>query len=171
MNRQTAITVGMAAITTLSATLVGTAANAATMDCSGSKKSKAQPTPEVIRPGDRPDHDLKLSIRNHTISSRDPDFDGSQQTAYSLEDVYGGSGPIVGYFMYTLTSGEKLWAKFDSITELTRPGSNWEVNYQGTFRFIGGTGKYAAIRGGGHYRGKVTAERGFEETSTCSAEY
>ena len=171
MNRHTAVKLGMAAITTLSAAIVGAAANAATMDCSGTKQSKGQPAPEVIRPGDRPDHELRLSIRNHRISGKDADFDESEQTAYSLEDVYGGSGPIVGYFMYTLKSGEKLWAKFDSITEMTRPGSDWEFNYQGTFRLIGGTGRYAAIRGGGHYRGKVTPERGFEETSVCSADY
>lgn len=171
MNRHKAVTLGMAAITTLSAAMVGAAANAATMDCSGTKTSKGQPAPEVIRPGDRPDHELRLSIRNHRISSQDADFDESEQTAFSLEDVYAGSGPIVGYFMYTLKSGEKLWAKFDSITERTRTGANWEFNYQGTFRFVGGTGRYAAIRGGGHYRGKVTAEHGFEETSACSAEY
>jgi hypothetical protein len=45
------------------------------------------------------------------------------------------------------------------------------VTYQRVFRCVGGTGKYADIRGGGHYRGKVTPTAGFEEAFVCSAEY
>jgi hypothetical protein len=47
----------------------------------------------------------------------------------------------------------------------------WETTYQGVFRFISGTGRYAGIRGGGHYQGTVTQSAGFKETSVCSAVY
>lgn len=142
------------------------------MDCSGTKRSKASPYSEVIEPGDRPDHALKQAIRVHTISSKDPDFDGSEQTVYAHEDNYANAGTSVGYFMYTLKNGEKIWAKFDSVffTTPTAQGS-WEVTYQGVFRFIAGTGKYSGIRGGGSYKGKVTPPAGFEESSICTAWY
>ena len=40
----------------------------------------------------------------------------------------------------------------------------------GVYRFIAGTGKYKAIRGGGYYQGIVTPA-GPSEKSVCEAEY
>jgi hypothetical protein len=72
----------------------------------------------------------------------------------------------------SLKSGEKIWAKFDSIYSTARMGKpDWEATYQGVFHFISGTGKYAGIRGGGHYEGTVTQSAGFNEASVCSAVY
>jgi len=144
---------------------------AAALDCSGTKKSKEKPYTEVIRPGDRPDHEMIQAIRTHLISSKDTDFDGSEQTVYAHQDAYAGSGTSVGYFLYTLKSGEKIWAKFDSVYSTTSTAGSWEVTYQGVFHFVGGTGKYSGIRGGGHYEGKVTPTVGFEESFACSAQY
>ena len=144
---------------------------AAAIDCSGTKVSKAAPFSETIRPGDRADHKMMLAIRTHEISSKDPDFDGSEQTVYALQDEYGHAGTQSGYFMYTLKSGEKIWAKFDSVDSMTGTRDSWEFTYQGVFRFIKGTGKYVAIRGGGHYKGKVRSTTGFAETFVCSMEY
>ena len=151
--------------------LVGTHAAGATMDCSGTKKSKAAAYREVIRPGDRTDHEMILAIRTHVISSKDLDFDGSEQTVYAYQDEYDYAGTQAGYFLYTLKSGDKIWAKFNSVDSTTTTEGSREWTYQGVFRFIGGTGKYAHIRGGGHYQGKVRPDTGFDETSVCSAEY
>jgi len=144
---------------------------AAAIDCSGTKKSKTAPFREVIQPGDRSDHDMILAIRTHAISSKDPDFDGSEQTVYALQDEYAHAGTQTGYFLYTLKSGEKIWAKFDSMDSTGGTREAWEVTYQGVFRFIGGTGKYATVHGGGHYQGKVRPTTGFDETFVCSMEY
>ena len=144
---------------------------AAAMDCSGSKTSKASPYTEVIRPGDRPDHEMIQAIRTNMISSKDAGFDGSEQTVYAHQDAFGGAGTSIGYFLYTLKSGEKIWAKFDAVYATKPTQGFWEITYQGVFLFVGGTGKYANIRGGGHYQGKVTPASGFEESFVCSAEY
>ncbi len=154
-------------------TLVAAAvpAHAVSIDCSGTKRSKAAPYQEAIKPGDRPDHELQLAIRVHTISSKHPDFNGSEQTVYALQDAYDKSGTSVGYFMYTLSNGDKVWARFDSIYATVTAEGSWEVTYQGVLRFVNGTGKYANIRGGGHYEGRIRPGTGFEETFTCSAEY
>jgi hypothetical protein len=141
------------------------------MDCSGTKKSRASPYSEDIRPGDRPDHLLRQAIRIHVISSKDPDFDGSEQTVYAHEDHFAGAGTSVGYFLYTLKNGEKIWAKFDSVFSTIWAQGSWEAAYQGVFHFVGGTGKYAGIRGGGHYKGKIMPGAGFDEVSVCSAQY
>lgn len=68
-------------------------------DCSGTKKSKSAPYREAIRPDDRADHEMVQAIRVHLISSKDPSFDGSEQTVYAHQDEYGGSGSQTGYFL------------------------------------------------------------------------
>jgi len=112
-----------------------------------------------------------LAIRTRVISSNDRDFDGSEQTVYAYHDEYAHSGTQEGYFLYTFKSGEQIWAKFSSVNSTTSAQGSWEVTYQGVFRFISGTGKFAYIRGGGNYQGKVRPTTGFDETSVCSAEY
>ena len=150
----------------------GGPAQADTMDCSGTKRSLSSPYSEVIEVGDDPSHKMKQQIRVHLISSEDPNFDGAEQTVYAHHDEYDSAGTSVGYFLYTLKSGEKIWAKFDSIYSVAGLGTpDWEATYQGVFHFVSGTGKYAGIRGGGNYQGTVTPGVGFKETSVCSAEY
>jgi hypothetical protein len=141
------------------------------MDCSGTKKSKERPYTEDIRPGDQPDHVMRQAIRTHAISSKDADFDGSEQTVFAHEDYYANSGTSVGYFLYTLKSGDKIWARFDSVASTVSMQGSWEATYQGVFKFVAGTGKFSGIRGGGHYEGKVTPAAGFVENFTCSAQY
>lgn len=161
----------LVAIATFGNLFVSSQSWAAEIDCSGTKESRTAPYKEIIRPGDRPDHEMILAIRTHLISSKDPDFDGSEQTVYALQDEYAYVGTQTGYFLYTLKSGEKIWAKFDSVDAMTRTQDGWEVTYQGVFRFIRGTGKYAHVRGGGHYQGIVRPNSGFDETFVCSMEF
>jgi hypothetical protein len=171
MTRRACLSLATAAV---GLAVAGGSAWAEKMDCSGTKRSLSSPYSEVIEPGDNTSHQLKQQIRVHVISSKDPDFDGAEQTVYAHHDEYAGSGTSVGYFMYTLKNGEKLWAKFDSVySTVSTPGGpeRWESTYQGVFRFISGTGKYSGIRGGGQYKGTVTPSAGFRETSVCSAEY
>lgn len=169
MNKLTGILIVIAASGLATA---GGPARADTMDCSGTKRSLSSPYSEVIDLGDDPSHQMKQQIRVHLISSKDPDFDGAEQTVYAHHDEYDGAGTSVGYFRYTLTSGEKIWAKFDSVYSVAGWGTpDWEATYQGVFHFVSGTGKYAGIRGGGHYQGTVTPNAGFKEISVCSAEY
>lgn len=145
-------------------------AAAGLLDCSGSKVSKERPDPEVIKLGDRPGHELRQAIRVHVVTSGDAEFDGAEKTAYAHEDVTAGAGTSVGYFLYTLRNGDKLWARFESVFSTTY-GDAWRTTYQGVFTFLSGTGKYRSIRGGGHYEGTITMADGFREKSTCRAEY
>jgi hypothetical protein len=159
-------------IVTSSLALAGGPAHAGEMDCSATKRSISSPYSEVINLGDDPSHKLMQQIRVHLISSKDPDFDGAEQTVYAHQDEYAGAGTSVGYFLYTLKSGEKIWAKFDSVYSVAGMGTfDWKATYQGVFHFISGTGKYAGIRGGGNYQGTVLPDIGFNETSVCSAQY
>ena len=140
------------------------------VDCSGSKKKKQDVSRQAINPGDHPDRTLVQFVRIDSMSSKHPDFDGAEQTVYGHLDNIRGTGTGTGYAVSTLKSGEKVWIRWEG-THFTVPkGDAWESRTQGVYRYIAGTGKFAAIRGGGSYHGVVTPT-GLHEEFVCEAEY
>lgn len=145
-------------------------ASAEHLDCSGSKVMKERRSFEMISPGDRQDRQMRQYIRIDTIRSKNPEIDGTEQRVFVHEDVLSLTGRHSGYGDFTLKSGEKLWYRFEGVSSVVRDGANWEAEYQGVYAFVGGTGKYAAIRGGASYHGTATPN-GLSEYFVCSGEY
>jgi len=149
--------------------LFGTkSASAELMDCSASQKYKGQSSKEIIRP--TPDRELVQWSFVVSLSSKNPEFDGIEVEIYEHDDQISGTGSHSGYGVYALTSGERLWTKFEGVHYTTKKGEYWESTAQGVFRFIAGTGKYKAIRGGGHYQTK-SSPAGMTTNAVCSAVY
>jgi hypothetical protein len=151
--------------------LVAGPTQAEKVDCSGIKRSKQEVSSESIKPGDRPDRELVQFVRVDIVASANPEFDKTEMTVYGHLDNLAGTGVDTGYAADTLASGEKLWAKWEGTHYVIVKGDDWEAPYLGVYRFVSGTGKYKAIRGGGFYKGKVTPARGTEEEFVCEAEY
>ena len=82
------------------------------LDCSGNKRSKQEISSQSIKPGDQPDRELVQFVRVDVIASANPELDKTEMTVYSHMDNVAGAGIHRGYGEYTLTSGEKLWVKF-----------------------------------------------------------
>jgi len=151
--------------------LASASAIAEKVDCSYSKKSKQEISNQAIEPGDRPDRRMNQFVRVDVLSSKHPEWDGAEQVVYGHSDSVGGSGTNMGYSVTTLKNGEKIWSKWEGVQYLVSKGGDaWELPFQGVFRFIAGTGKYNAIRGGGHYRGMATPA-GLTQNNVCQAEY
>src|SRR5215831_14708739 len=111
-------------------------------------------------PGDVPNHEIGQSIRLDTVSSPDPDFDGSRYVNYEQVDQVAGTGSHRGYGRQITRSGDEIYQKWEgSHKTIVRDGA-WESTFQGTFQYVGGTGKFKNIRGSGTYRGTVTAQGG-----------
>ena len=146
------------------------AATAEHLDCSGSKVMKERKSYEVISPGDRQDRQMRQYVRIDTLQSKNPDIDGTEQRVFVHEDVLSLTGRHSGYGDFNLKTGETLWYRFEGVSSVVRDGPNWEAKYQGVYAFVGGTGKYAAIRGGASYQGTVTPN-GLSEYFVCSGEY
>lgn len=158
-------------VATLAILLASGSALAEKMDCSGSKKSKQEVSNQAIKPGDRPDREMVQFVRVDVVSSKNPEFDGAEQTVYGHLDHVGATGTDTGYAVISLKSGDKVWVKWEGTHYLVPKGGDpWEVPYLGVYRYIAGTGKYKAIRGGGYYRGVVTPA-GLTEEFVCEAEY
>ena len=136
-------------------------ASAEFMDCSYSEEYKGQPTRDVLWV--TTDRRLVQWTYVTTLSSKNPEFDGIQLTVYEQWDEVGGTGTHREYAVYPLKSGEKLWIRYE--------GQYWGSTFQGVFHFIGGTGKYKAIRGAAHYQGKFLPGGSFKDVVSCDAVY
>jgi len=71
-----------------------------------------------------------------------------ESRAYGLADQTNGVGTTEGYNIWTLEDGSKLFSDFHGSVygELSETGFR-RGTYHGTARFLGGTGKFATLRG------------------------
>ena len=112
-------------------------------------------------PGDDPKHELvALQIRRDTTTSPDPDLNGTEQIVYDQSDSVAGTGTHGGYFRNLLKNGDTEYGSYEGTHKTTfkEDGSFLETTWEGTYKVLGGTGKFKNIKGSGTYRGKATAE-------------
>jgi hypothetical protein len=112
-------------------------------------------------PGDDPKHELvALQIRRDTTTSPDPDLDGTEQIIYEQSDSVAGIGTHRGYYFRLRKNGDTEYGTFEGTHKSTfkEDGSFLEATWEGTYKVIGGTGKFKNVKGSGTYRGKATAE-------------
>jgi len=108
-------------------------------------------------PGDKPGHELMMVRRMDTISYSDPIFSSGQAVVATFADYTAGSGPHRGYFAVTHPNGDKTFTTYEGIAKATPNASGPpDVTFEGKWSFVGGTGKFDGISGGGTYKGGGT---------------
>lgn len=111
-----------------------------------------------MMPGDKPGHELTMVRRMDTISYSDPIFSSGQAVIAAFTDYTAGSGSHRGYFAVTHPSGDKTFTTYEGMTKTTAKASGPpDVTFEGKWSFVGGTGKFDGITGGGTYRGGLTS--------------
>jgi hypothetical protein len=113
-----------------------------------------------LGPGDDPKHELVvLNIHRDTQTSSDPDLNETESMVYEQIDQVAGTGTAKGYRVTLHKNGETDYGSYEGthITTVKEDGS-WETTWEGTWKSLGGTGKFKNIKGGGTYRGKATAQ-------------
>lgn len=140
-------------------------------DCTISKQSKQEISRVVSQPGGTPGLELVQSVRVDAQTSPNPDFNGIDQLVYGQVDHINGTGDHRGHSVNIHKNGDRTWMRWSGThkTVATETGS-WETEYDGKYEFTGGTGKFASIKGGGTYRGRITPQ-GLIEKSVCAADY
>jgi hypothetical protein len=109
-------------------------------------------------PGDKPGHELTMVRRMDTITYSDPIFNSGQAVVAGVTDYTAGSGPHRGYFAVTHPTGDKTFTSYEGMAKATpKAGGPPDVTFEGKWSFVGGTGKFDGITGGGTYKGGVTA--------------
>jgi len=71
-----------------------------------------------------------------------------------------GTGTNRGYFRGLHKNGDTVYGSWEGThkTTVKEDGSFLEATGEGTYKVIGGTGKFKNAKGSGTYRGKATAE-------------
>ena len=127
----------------------------------GTNKHTAPISRTVVSLGDDPKHELVLlEISRCTTTSSDPDWNGTEQIDYSQADQVAGTGTNRGYFVRHYKNGDTEYGTYEGTHKSTfkEDGSFLEATWEGTYKVIGGTGKFKNIKGSGTARGKATAE-------------
>jgi hypothetical protein len=106
---------------------------------------------QIIDVGDIPGHQIRIYEIQRMYTADHPVIMGTKVVevwARGSADYVNGVGPAQGYDIMMLEDGSKIFAEWrgTSYSEATSTGSR-RGTFHGTIRWIGGTGKYATIRG------------------------
>ena len=101
--------------------------------------------------GDIPGHQIRIVEIQRMYTADHPVIMGTKVVevwARASSDYVNGVGPAQGYDIMLLEDGSKIFSEWrgTSYSEATSTGSR-RGTFHGTIRWIGGTGKYATIRG------------------------
>ena len=101
--------------------------------------------------------------------STDPNLIGVEQNVYWQNHAIGKSMTERAITITRTKGGDCFYSNRDSAFRYVKTDVLFkEYESESTFQFIGGTGKYEDIKGGGTCRGKVTAK---EVTLKCEGEW
>ena len=128
------------------------------------KEMKQQISMSDVFIGDVPGHQLSQYMRITSINYSDPDFGSSENLEYGQSDHIEGNGSHRGYSENNYKSGDKTFVKWGGTHKtIVKEDGVWEVNYEGNYSYTGGTGTFKNIKGGGVYKGTLTATAVTEE--------
>jgi hypothetical protein len=114
---------------------------------------------------DAPNHEVKQETQVSDIKYSDPSFRITSEVVYMHADELNGSGPHRGHFIDTHEDGSNTYGTFEGMTKtVVNADGSWSANWQGNYKYIGGSGKYKGIKGSGTYKGRASStEAGIEE--------
>lgn len=123
----------------------------------GSYSAKLESQTTIVAPDN---HQIGVSVTTGKQESADASWNGAILTMWGVADTVDGNGKLHGYFRNARASGD-----IDhGTTEATVTMSGTEAIMTGTWRFTGGTGKFAKITGNGVFSGKQTSPADSEGT-------
>lgn len=113
------------------------------------------------------EHRLSQRVYAYAISSSHADFDGATAMNYAQSDTGSKQGTHRGYAVWTLKNGDTVTVKFEGRHDV--PQGAGSAPNSGRFDFVGGTGKYRAIKGSGSYSGTGSQAEGTFTSSVTLA--
>jgi len=104
----------------------------------------------LIEVGDVPGHQVRVFEINRTFppgTGDAPSFNGvrvTEQWARSLSDYVDANGRVFGYFVYSMENGDKVFGRYEGITQTAAAGKSTTPTI---VTLTGGTGKFKDLRG------------------------
>jgi hypothetical protein len=108
-------------------------------------------------PGDKQGHELTMVRRMDSITYSDPIFGGQAVVISSSDYVIGPGGQHRGYFAIKHPNGDTTFTAYEGANKITpKAGGPPDNTFEGKWQYVGGTGKFEGISGGGTYKGMAT---------------
>ena len=108
---------------------------------------------QMVEVSDHPGHMLMITQAKCTWS-KPLEVDGVQSKDgldSGVGEMHGGTGTSHGYYIDTMANGDKSFVKWQG-TDSMKEGSS------GKWSYVGGTGKFKGLKGGGTYKGKMAED-------------
>ena len=119
-----------------------------------------------------PNHEVTQEVLLQNSKYSSPDFQVTEEWIYIHSDQIDGTGTHKGYYTYVLIGGEQAYGTFEgSHKTVAKEDGSWTSTWDGTYKYLGGTGKYKNIKGSGTYKGKVGSKEPFYEEGRDKIEY
>ena len=109
---------------------------------------------------DQPNHAMNIAEIQGIQKSTDPLWNNSQIAYWGVTDLLNGKGTQHGYYYDNHAEAGRDWGTFEG--KVTIVGGGMIV--EGTFKFVGGDGKYRGITGGGKFKSVMKSETELECT-------
>jgi hypothetical protein len=164
MKRIGMVSIVLAIVFSVSTAMINSAGAGEKITGTYTKTSKKEISRNDIIPGDNPKHKMSQWVRIDSVKYSAPELVSSEDWGYAQADSYAGTGTHSGYTISYYENGDQTFQKWTGThkTTINEDGS-WEHKYEGTYQYIGGTGKFQDIKGNGVYRGTVTPKGRTEE--------
>jgi hypothetical protein len=119
-----------------------------------------------------PNHEITQEIQLQSSKYANPDFPLDEEWIYLHTDQTDGTGTHKGYYTYVMKGGDQAYGDFEGTHKtVSKPDGTWLTTWEGTYRYLGGTGKYKNIKGSGTYKGQVGAKEPYHEEGRERIEY
>jgi hypothetical protein len=87
-------------------------------------------------------HELVQEVSIGDLKVSNPDFGSAPEWACVRTDSIGGSGKISAYFVDYFKDGSQTDGRGEgTVKTTTKSDGSWQVNWKGTYSYLGGTGK------------------------------
>ena len=113
-----------------------------------------------LLPTDQPNHVMNIAEVHGIQKSSDPLWNNAEIAYWGVTDLLDGKGTQHGYYCEDHSGAGRDWGTFDAT--VTTVGGGMIV--EGTYKYVGGDGKYRGITGGGRFKSVMKSETEIECT-------
>ena len=117
-------------------------------------------------PGPNRESKIEVTVNRYSTTSDHPDWDETHTTNHAVTIKSGGLTRHSGFGIRTHSNGDVSFYSFEGAVDTrVNEDKSWESSWNGTWTSLGGTGKYANVKGSGTYQGRATSAGGNEGTT------
>lgn len=157
--KRTAIVMSLASLIALGSTV----ASAEQVEISG-KSTLTYSKREALNVADKEGHIYTVGeVKGTGVNTGKSDYmDGAEVTNVEFGDLVNGNGPHQGYYTMVGKNGGSTVAQWKGMVKTVMAEGQPRTSFDGTWRYVHGTGPYAGIKGEGTYRGKFTSPTSYD---------